>query len=284
MNVVVTGGSGRIGRYVVREFAAFGHDVLNLDTAAPVGAPGRYVRADLTNTGQVYQALAQARPGAVVHLGAWPDAGIVPDSRTYGDNVRSTFNVFQACADLGITRIVSASSAQVYGFAESPPAYAPVDEAHPLRPANCYALSKMAGEQAADYFVHNWGLTILSFRFMGVRPPADIGAEIAAMRKNPASGAWLLWTRTDARDAARACRLAVEKACVASGPYNITGSEVVLVETTRELIANHCGGRTAVRQALAEHASPLSCERARSAFGYRLRFVWSETTGHPEPA
>ena len=50
--------------------------------------------------------------------------------------------------------MVSASSAQVYGFAKEPPTYVPVDEAHPLRPANCYALSKVMGEQAADYFVN----------------------------------------------------------------------------------------------------------------------------------
>ena len=67
-------------------------------------------------------------------------------------------------ADLGIKRVVAASSNQVYGLAGAPPLYAPVDEAHPLRPVNCYALSKMAGEQAADYFCRNFNIEILSFR------------------------------------------------------------------------------------------------------------------------
>ena len=89
---------------------------------------------------------------AVVHLGAWANAGIVPDTRTYGDNVTATFNLFQACADLGIRRIVAASSAQVYGFASAALCYVPADEDHLLRPLNCYALSKMAGEQAVEYF------------------------------------------------------------------------------------------------------------------------------------
>lgn len=282
MNVVVTGGSGRIGRYVVRELRSYGHEVLNVDIVAPSDSAGRYLRVDLTDAGQVYQVFAQAQPGAVVHLGAWPNAGIVPDSHTYGDNVRSTFNVFQACVDLGIARVVSASSAQVYGFAGAPPLYVPVDEEHPVRPTNCYALSKMAGEQAADYFVCNWGLTIVSFRFMGVRPPDVIGPEIDQMVADAGSGAWLLWTRTDARDAARACRLAVEAECVAPGPYNITGAEVVLTGTMAELVAAYFGERTEVRQPLLDRASPLSCARAEAAFGYRPRFVWSETVRHPE--
>ncbi len=282
MNILVTGGTGRIGRYVVREFAAAGHTVTNVDLAPADGEPGRFLRVDLTIPGDVYQALALASPQAVVHLGAWADAGVVPHTRTYGDNVRSTFNVLQACADLGITRVISASSAQVYGFAKSPPKYVPVDEDHPLRPANCYALSKVSGEQAAEYFVANYNLTILSFRFMGVRTPAEIGPQIDQMVQNPASGSWLMWTRTDARDAALACRLAIEKNHVPSGSYNITGAKVILQRQSADLVRSYFGNDTEVRAGLTDRVSPLSCARAAAAFGYRPRFVWSETEQHPE--
>ena len=125
MRIAVTGSSGRIGRYVVRELVAAEHSVVGLDVA-PGAEPGcRYLRVDLTDAGQVYGALAGVQ--AVVHMGAWAHAGAVPDTRTYGDNTAGTFNVFQACADLGIRRVVSASSNQVYGFAGAPPLYAPVD-------------------------------------------------------------------------------------------------------------------------------------------------------------
>lgn len=282
MKVLVTGGSGRIGRYVVRELVEAGHTVTNADVVRPQGEPGRFLRVDLTQAGEVYQALASSAAEAVVHLAAWPNAGIVPDSRTYGDNVQGTFNVFQACADLGIMRVVSASSAQVYGFARLPPQYVPVGEDHPLRPLNCYALSKMAGERAADYFVTNFGLTVLSFRFMGVRPPALIGPEIERMVAHPAGGSRLLWTRTDARDAARACRLAIEEPDVPSGPYNITAAQVVLADKSAELVQRFFGAATEVRSGLLGHVSPLSCARAEAAFGYRPRFTWSETRSYPE--
>lgn len=275
MNILVTGGSGRIGRYVVRDLVDAGHTVTNADLSPHPGSPGSFLRVDLTDSGDVYQAIARTKSQAVVHLGAWPDAGIVPDTRTYGDNVRGAYNVFQACADLGLQRIVYASSAQVYGFAKAAPLYAPVDEDHPLRPCNSYALAKVAAEGAADYFVKQFGLNILSFRFMGIRLPSQIAPEITAMAADPASGAWLLWTRTDARDAALACRLALEAAEVPSGPYNITGGRVVLDQPAAELIATHFGKAISVR-GLHEYASPLSTARADAAFGYRPRYLWSQ--------
>ena len=284
MNVLVTGGSGRIGRYVVAELAAAGHVVTNVDLTPAPTLPGRFLRADLTDAGEVYGALAYAEAQAVVHLGAWPNAGMVPNPRTYGDNVCGAYNMFQACADLGIRRIVYASSAQIYGFAGAPPVFAPVSEDHPLRPVNSYALSKCAAEQAAAYFIRMRGLEIVSFRFMGVRMPSEIGPEIDAMAANPADGSSLLWTRTDARDAATACRLALETPGLEPGPYNITGAEVVLSRSTGDLVATYFGDATARRSELADRRSPLSTARAATAFGYRPRFVWSETQRHPESA
>ena len=170
----------------MRELIQSGHEVTSIDVSGGAEPGCRGLQADLTDAGQVYQALAGA--DAAVHLGAWANAGMVPDTRTYGDNVRGTFNLFQACADLGIRRIVSASSAQVYGFAAAPPEYVPVDEEHPCRPVNCYALSKVAGEQAAAYFTANYGLEILSFRIMGVRRPDELPAEIASLEADRDSG------------------------------------------------------------------------------------------------
>lgn len=282
MNILVTGSSGQIGRYIVRELVEAGHTVTGIDLFPPQRADSGFLRVDLTQAGEIYNALARSRTDAVVHMGAWADAGKVPDPRTYGENVVGTFNLFQACADLGIQRIVSASSAQVYGFAGAPPLYAPVDEEHPLRPVNAYALSKVVGEQAADYFVQNFGLTILSFRFMGVRAPGRIAAEIDAMSQNPSSGAWLLWTRTDARDAAVACRLAIEIDEVESGPYNITGAEVVLDENTQTLIRRYFGDSTRLDSDLPDRISPLSIDKAHRAFGYQPTRIWNHVQHHPE--
>jgi nucleoside-diphosphate-sugar epimerase len=282
MNILVTGSSGRIGQYVVRELINAGHRVIGADIAPPQVGAGEHINMDLTSAGEVYQVLARSQANAVVHLGAWSDAGLAADTRVYDDNVTGTFNLLQACADLGIQRVVSASSAQVYGFQGAPPISVPVGESHPVRPVNCYALGKVASEDAAEYFTNRYGLTILSFRFMGVRAPADIAHEIERMAADPASGSWLLWTRTDARDAATACRLAIEAEAVAPGPYNITGPQVVLPVETSELIQTYFGSATEVTQPIPGYTSPLSIDKAHAEFGYDPSFIWRLNQYHPE--
>ena len=274
MHIAITGAAGRIGRYIIKDLRAAGHSIQALDMLSNDG-----LQVDLTDAGQVYGVLAGCE--AVVHMGAWANAGMVPDTRTYGDNVTGTYNVFQACADLGIKRVVSASSNQIYGFFGAVPNYAPVDEEHPLRPINSYALSKMAGEQAAEYFVNNRGIEILSFRIMGARVPAQIPVDIDAIKADPAAAANLLWTRSDARYIALACRLAIEAKEVESGPYNITGPRVVLDVETRVLLEKHCP-QTQIRDGLQGFDSPLSCAKARRVFGYEPRYAWSESNYYME--
>ena len=208
MNVLVAGGSGWIGRTVVQLLLEHGNEVLSADLSPPLSdgqntraSPTRYMTdfrhlaVDVTDAGQVYQAVAEAKAEAVIHLAPWPNPGLVTDTRTYGDNVQGTFNIFQACKDSGVRRIVSASSSQVYGFAKQPPRYVPIDEVHPVRPLNCYAAAKIAGEQAADYFSDQFDMRICSFRFQSVRLAADLSSDIDTIVKNPAHGAMTLWTR-----------------------------------------------------------------------------------------
>ena len=280
MKIAVTGSSGRIGRYVVRELHRADHQVIGLDVQSDNKLPGRQLLVDLTDAGQVYGGLAGC--DAIVHMGAWANAGVVPDTRTYADNTTGTFNLLQAAADLGIRRVISASSNQVYGFFAAPPLYAPVDEAHPCRPVNSYALSKTAGEQAAEYFSRHRGVEIVSFRILGTRTSDEIPGDIAKIVADPEGAAKLLWTRTDARDVALACRLAVEKDVVESGIYNIAGPRVALDVPTRELLAQYFGDRTEIRDGLEGFASPLSCAKAARVFGYAPRYAWSIGVEHPE--
>ena len=282
MSVLVTGGSGRIGRYVVRELVQAGHEVTSADVVYERMPGAGALQVDLTEAGQVYQVLARSRASAVVHLAAWAQSGRVPDTRTFGDNVQGTFNLFQACADLGVRRVVFASTHHVYGVAASPPLYVPIDEAHPLRPADAYALSKVVGERVADYFVAHYGLDILCFRFQGVRSPSQLDAEVERAVREPSERPHMLWTRLDARDAAAFCRLAVEAEKVEPGPYNVAGRRIVLEEDSVELVRRYFGDQVEIREGLAGWLSPLSCARAETAFGYRPQYDWSVSQRYPE--
>ena len=146
MRFLITGGNGRIGGSAVVAFAGADHEVLSLDRDAPrERLPGvGYRIADVTDGGDVTAALLAFAPQVVVHMAAWINAGIVADHRTFRDNVAGAFNVTDAAARAGVRRVILGSSAQVYGFEAYDPVRVPVDEDHPLRPLNAYALSKMA--------------------------------------------------------------------------------------------------------------------------------------------
>ena len=143
MRIIVTGGSGRIGWSVYHNLIKAGHEVLGVDIQLPRSDVRNSLRVDLTKSGEIYGALGQFKTEAVVHMGAWANPGHVPDQDTYRDNTTGTFNLFQACADLGIQRIVSASSAQVYGFRDYAPEYVRVDESHPLHPLNAMPRARL---------------------------------------------------------------------------------------------------------------------------------------------
>jgi nucleoside-diphosphate-sugar epimerase len=269
LKILVTGSTGRIGRYIVENLLAAGHDVLGIDIRPPEQRSKKFLRVDLTVSGEAYQAIAGM--DAVIHMGSWADPGHVPDTRTYGENVQGAFNVLQACADLGVKRVVMASSGQVYGFDKHTPQYLPVDENHPLNPVNCYALSKTASEQMADYFVANYGMTVLSFRLNGIRPPEQMPADLERMKNEPKRSRGQLWMRTDSRDAATACRLAVEQPDVPSGAYNISGW-LALNEAPEAFVKRQFGEQAEIRGDL---TNLLSIAKAEAAFGYRPRYVWA---------
>src|SRR5579885_3283800 len=94
MMIVVTGGNGRIGRYVARALLANGHGVRAVDRVLAPDRDCPQMLVDLTDLGQVFGALHGA--DAVLHLAAIPDPGGHPDEVVFGNNVLATFNVVQA--------------------------------------------------------------------------------------------------------------------------------------------------------------------------------------------
>src|SRR5690348_10989255 len=116
MNVIVTGGTGRAGQHVVRELAAAGHRVVNLDLVRNVALPGDFCRVDLTNAGEVYDAFFQFRPEGVCHLAANPSPTGQARIDVFDNNVRSAYNVMQAAGDLGVRRLIYASSEMATGL------------------------------------------------------------------------------------------------------------------------------------------------------------------------
>src|SRR5919112_3486221 len=109
-HVVVTGGSGKLGRACVRDLIEHRYDVTNVDLVPSRDDLCPHVRADLSDFGQTLEVLAgvDERPAAdaVVHLAAIPAPGLVPNVEVFRLNTLSTYHVFEAARRLGIKDVV----------------------------------------------------------------------------------------------------------------------------------------------------------------------------------
>jgi nucleoside-diphosphate-sugar epimerase len=209
MKLVITGSKGMIGSFATEYAAARpGVEVFGVDTVGFGSLAARYLRADLTDYGQTVAALAGA--DAVIHLAAIRDSAMIPPAETFATNVNSTFNVLQAAVQLGIKRVVLASTIQVTRTVhmqnDTRYRYLPVDEAHEVDPQTDYALSKQVGEVCGEMFARHFGLSVVSLRFTAITHPDNIKANYpwpAAREPH-----WAMYAYCDVRDAARCAYLA----------------------------------------------------------------------------
>lgn len=277
MHIAVTGSAGKLGQAVVTHLVETGHSVTGLDA---VGAPGEgFVRVDLTDTGQVLDALAGVEErfdglDAVVHLAASPAPGIRPDTVLLQDNLAMTIAVFQAARRAGIARIVHASSETLLGLplTEPPPA-APIDEGQPTRPNFMYAVGKHLEEELGRKLCRiDPALSITGLRFSNVMAPDDY-AEFESWQDDPAVRRWNLWGYIDRRDGAHA----VERALAVRGPgyetYIIASADTVMRRDSAELMASEFADVPLTRP-LVGRETLLSIDAARRDLGYAPGHSW----------
>lgn len=278
-NVVVTGGSGKAGRAVVRDLVEHGYNVLNVDVAPSREPITRFLKADLTDLGQTFEALAGAE--AVVHLAAIPAPELLPDEITFRINMASTYNVFSAAAKLGLKRVVWASSETTLGlpFDKEQPAYAPIDEAHPLYPESSYALSKVLGEEMARQFNRWTGIPFVGFRISNIMEPDDY-QKFPSFNKDAKIRKWNLWGYVDARDVAQACRLGLEAAVTNADHYIIAAADTCMSRANKELMAEVFPG-VELRGEIGDTTTLLSIDKAKRVLGYAPQYSWREYV-HPE--
>ncbi|MBT4865949.1 MAG: NAD(P)-dependent oxidoreductase [Planctomycetaceae bacterium] len=210
--IVVTGGAGRLGRRVISDLIERGYGVSAVDivSADDLGCP--FQQMDLTDRDAVCRILEGAK--AVMHLGAVPGPTVASGPVTFRNNVLSTYNVVEVAAELGLSKIVFASSLFTIGWAEDAncywPEYVPVDEQHPLTPFESYGLSKVIGEEICAAASRRTGIPTVSLRITNIIQPEKFG-ELpwpAPTQSEPIR--FTLWPYVAVEDAADACRLALE--------------------------------------------------------------------------
>lgn len=273
-NIIVTGGSGKAGRAVVRDLIGHGYNVLNVDVAPSREPLCRFLKTDLTDLGQTYEAMAGY--DGVVHLAAIPAPELLPDELTFRINMASTYNVFSAAMRLGMKRVVWASSETTLGlpFDKEQPDHAPIDETQTLLPQSSYALSKVLGEEMARQFSRWSGIPFVGLRISNIMEPDDYQKfptywNDAKIRK------WNLWGYVDARDVAQACRLGLEAAVTGADHFIIAAADTCMTRPNKELLAEVFPNLPIVGE-IGDYTTLLNIDKAKRVLGYAPQYSWRE--------
>ncbi len=276
--ILVSGSDGRIGQVTVKELQDHGYDVTPADIRR--GREWNTQLVDFTDLGQV-MGVMQGHD-AVVHLAAIPSPEAHTNEVVFSNNVVSTFNVLEAATILGLKKVVLASSISALGYAYRHryfhPQYAPIDEAHPLLSQDSYGLSKMVGEALAEGFLRrSLDMSLVSLRFTLVVDDAAREWILPARESPPDSDATFgaFWTYVDLRDAAAACRLALEYAQSGHEAFYINAPTIYRREDIRALLAEYYPGNYPIAEHIRGAASPVDCSKAQRLLGWAARYSWN---------
>jgi nucleoside-diphosphate-sugar epimerase len=304
MKILVTGGSGTLGGYVLRELLNFGHEVTCYGRNPPVDVQSPFVAADIMNSEAVQKACVGQ--DVIVHLAAVPGPKRASPQEMMAVNLIGTLNVLEAALEARVGKVVFASSAAVLGFtfqkATMVPRYFPIDEEHPCEPQDEYGLSKLLAELACKRYSDAYGIQTICLRinnnwyldWEGARRAVQGGwargmsvEELWTRRYSrtiyeaekdwpvpgPPSPRNNVWAVTDARDAAQAFRLAAENTQILHEVFFINGDDTCSLEVTPVLLSRHYP-QVQLKGRLEGFASLISWRKAARLLKYRPVYSW----------
>jgi len=291
MRIFFTGGSGKAGRHVIPYLLERGHRVVNADRV-PLDLPGvDNLRVELTESGQVFNALSALagldeldlatvpRYDAIVHFAALPRILIEPDCETYRVNVMSTYNVLEAAAKLGIPKVIFASSETAYGicFAQGDmrPDYLPVDEEHPTVPQDSYAMSKVANEAAARSFQARTAADVYGLRINNVIEPHEYARDFPAYLDDPALRRRNIFAYIDARDLGQMVERCLQTDGLGYQVFNVANPDLSVGISNAEVRRRFYPG-VPVKREMAETETFYAIDKARELLGFSPEHGWRD--------
>jgi len=283
MKIVVTGGSGKLGGYVVPELQNAGHEVIIFDRNPPaVPSSARFTGGTIESLPDLTAALAEAE--AVLHLAGIPTFGIEPDDVTFRINVMGAFNVHEAARVNAVPLVVSLSSEAVLGWSpgswqtEHLPDYLPIDEQHACAPQDCYGLSKQVLEDVGRSFSARCGLTTVFLRATWIASPEELEELAKVGGRRPKE--FTLCHYVDARDLAVACRKALESRLAGSHAIYIGSGQTCVAEPLSTLFPRLAPGIGAMASSLEGQKGAVSVDLAYRLLGWKPEHLWKPHTSN----
>jgi UDP-glucose 4-epimerase len=298
MTILITGGAGVVGSYVVRDLVARGDRPVVIDTVFPetwrqeFGDRVDAERADIRDLDRLVSLFERHRIRTVLHLAALTGAASDDEPLVmFGVNMTGTMHVLEAARRTGARRVVMASTRTVYpdfdGTPYGHPTYHPVPEDHWLDPDRPYEVWKHAAERMGRFYTRKFDLEFAAFRFAiyyaaertvnpGGRAMGLLHVMVAhAVRGTPLvipAGAERMMDCVYVRDLGHAFVLAADAATLPSAVYNIgAGEPVTPARFAAAVTAAVPGARIEVGPGIdfaPGHYCVLDISRARRELGF----------------
>jgi nucleoside-diphosphate-sugar epimerase len=279
MKILITGAAGLIGKEVTKGLVSAGFEVLATDLVKDDHSPAQsFVVGDLVSSDFISQ--LDFSCDAIVHLGSIPRPGIASDETVLHNNVIGTYHVFASAVENKVPLVIYASSLSIYGIAWSTgtsPDYVPVDENHPLRHFESYALSKEVNERSADMWANRSETAFVGLRFPHTHTEAVFAEMAQKMREGDEEileqGAKIFWAYLDLRDAVQGILAVIEKGAQGSKTYNFAAPDTYAHKPTREIMAEfHPTSKIAAT--ISGYDSIVDCSEWNSVYGYVPKYLF----------
>ena len=289
--IFVTGGSGKAGKHLIQYLLEKGYSVVNADLVPLVMNGVDNINLDITDSGQVFNALSgyanipELKLGedpknfkAVIHLAAIPRILVKPDNETFRINTIGTYNVLEAATKLGIKKIIFASSETTYGFCFAQgnpiPKWLPIEEDYETSPTDSYGLSKVLNEKTGEAFQKRTGIDIYALRIGNIIEP-DEYHRFEEFCENPSIRLRNLFNYIDARDLAQAIELCIKKDGLGYEVFNVTHNINSVSLTTEEIIKQFFPN-VKMRRDMEKYESILSSKKIRDVLGFNPAHDWKK--------
>jgi nucleoside-diphosphate-sugar epimerase len=285
--VLITGGSGLIGTYVVKELLTRGEEIVVYDLKLPADETGIYfVNGTVTDKNRLLNICKKRAVDKVIHLAALLQFGC--EQRPHDAiaiNVLGTLNLLEVARRLSIKRFVFASSGAVYGPVEET-----MTEATPIFPGiSLYGATKHLCEVLGTCYEKVYSLPFVALRYWGVYGPGEVSspgmAEVFKRIESSISGKDVVITEvgpeekrhfTFVKDAARAAALALEAPLKDSKIFNIAGGDdsYVTFQEFYQTIKKLCpSAGNVLFQGKGQNRGKVDISAARKEIGYQPRYT-----------